>query len=84
MGHYSETIIIPRIGIKKMSKWFLEQRLNFIQEHLKENGEINRKTIMDKFDISIAVASHDLKKYQNQNPNAITYNKQKKKYLVKT
>ena len=40
MGHYSETIIIPRIGIKKMSKWFLEQRLNFIQEHLKENGEI--------------------------------------------
>jgi DeoR/GlpR family transcriptional regulator of sugar metabolism len=67
-----------------MSKWFLEQRLNFIQEHLKENGEINRKTIMEKFDVSVAVASHDLKKYQDKNPNAIHYDKQIKKYLVKT
>lgn len=67
-----------------MSKWFLEQRLNFIQAYLLEKGEINRKAIMEKFDVSIAVASHDLKKYQDKNPSAITYDKQKKKYLLKT
>jgi hypothetical protein len=65
-----------------MSKWFLEQRLNFIYDHLFKNEEINRKNIMDKFDVSVAVASHDLKKFQDQNPNTIFYDKNKKKYLL--
>ncbi len=65
-----------------MSKWFLEQRQNYISEHLQIFGEINRKDIMEKFDVSVAVSSCDLKKYQDKNPNKIYYDKNKKKYIL--
>ena len=65
-----------------MSKWFLNQRMNYITQHLQKFGEINRKDIMEKFDVSVSVSSYDLKNYQNKNPDVMTYDKNKKKYIL--
>jgi len=61
--------------------WAADQRQLFIRERLNERGYINRKDIMTQFDISVAQASLDLKRFVDENPKAITYDKTAKRYV---
>lgn len=63
-----------------MSKWFQIQREAFIQQVVDWGGRINRRDIMDKFDVSAAQASIDLNRFIEGNPQALTYDKKAKCY----
>lgn len=65
-----------------MSKWFKEQRIKYIEEHLLQHKSINRENIMKKFNVSIAIASRDIKHFKALNPEKIIYNNSSKKYEV--
>lgn len=65
-----------------MSRWFQDYRQAHIIETLKAQGWIQRADIAERFDISIAQASIDLRRYQAENPGAIAYNKTTKRYEV--
>ncbi len=60
--------------------WFGDQRQKWIAETLDIFGFINREHIMRKFGVSVPQASADLRDFQKQNPEAITYNKSAKRY----
>ena len=60
--------------------WAQDQRAEFIANRLKTEGFIQRKHIVDKFSISIAQASLDLRWFIATNPDAMRYNKTNKRY----
>lgn len=61
-------------------RYFERQRHEFITQFIKEHGWINRPAICEKFGISLMQASHDIKKWQELNPEWIAYNTVSKRY----
>nr|WP_320048778.1 WYL domain-containing protein [uncultured Desulfuromonas sp.] len=67
---------------KENVKWGVRQRLEFMERHLYWQGQINRKTIMDKTGVSKAQASLDLALYKDQAPENMTYSLSDKTYYL--
>lgn len=63
-------------------KWGIKQRLEFIEYRLFWEGTINRKDLVDTFGVSVPQASADIKKYKQNAPGNIYYDKSQKRYLV--
>jgi hypothetical protein len=63
-------------------KWGIRQRLEFIEYRLFWEGTINRKDLIDTFGVSVPQASADIKKYKENAPGNIYYDKSLKRYLV--
>ena len=67
-------------GEDKELRHFEKLRQQFIADHLKKHGVINRADIMEAFDVSTPTASLDLSKFRKANPKAIVYNYQLKQW----
>lgn len=63
--------------------WFERKRIEWIHESVRIFGFINRKHIMNKFGVSSAQASHDLKQTMRLHPNLMQYDLSKKTYTEK-
>jgi len=63
-------------------KWGIKQRLEFLEYRLFWEGTINRKDLIDAFGVSVPQASADIKKYKQNAPGNIYYDKSQKRYLV--
>ena len=63
-------------------RWGIEHRLKFIDFRLYWEGRINRKDLTEYFGISVPQASADLRKYQEEAPNNIEYDKSGKFYFA--
>lgn len=63
-------------------RWGIERRLAFIDFRLYWEGRINRKDLTEFFDISIPQASTDLRKYQEEAPDNVEYDKSGKFYYA--
>lgn len=63
-------------------RWSIERRLAFIDFRLYWEGRINRKDLTEFFGISVPQASADLRKYQEEAPNNIEYDKSGKFYFA--
>jgi hypothetical protein len=64
-----------------VSKWFFNERQRFIKGRIKTYGCINRKEIMDYYDIGSASASRDIKHYLKFDKE-VTYDVSLKKYVT--
>ncbi|WFB36809.1 WYL domain-containing protein [Kiritimatiellota bacterium B12222] len=60
-----------------------QERLNFIEYRLYWDGEISRNDLIEKFQISPAQATLDLKSYQEAAPKNIEYSVTSKRYIPK-
>lgn len=60
--------------------WAQKQRIDFIQERLLKSGHVNRRELMEKFGISIATASADIRTFRGFYPKAARYNLSTKRY----
>lgn len=63
-------------------RWGIEQRLEFIEFRLFWEGGINRAALKQQFGISIPQASNDLRRYEEQAPGNLTYDKSLKRYFA--
>lgn len=59
---------------------FEKLRQQFIADHLKKHGVINRSDIMNAFGVSTPTASLDLSKFRKANKKAMVYNYQLKQW----
>ena len=64
--------------------WFVDRRMEWIAETLRVFGYINRCHIERKFGVSTPQASYDLRLFQEQNPDAMTYDRITKRYVATT
>lgn len=60
----------------------IQKRLKFIESRLYWEGVIRRKHLEDFFEISTPQATQDIKKYVEEAPDNIIYNKKSKQYEV--
>jgi hypothetical protein len=65
-------------------RWGIEQRLEFIEFRLFWEGGINRSALKEQFSISIPQASNDLRRYAEQAPGNLVYDKSLKKFFAST
>jgi hypothetical protein len=65
-------------------RWGIEQRLEFIEFRLFWEGGINRSALRQQFGISIPQASNDLRRYAEQAPGNLVYDKSLKRYFAST
>jgi hypothetical protein len=65
-------------------RWGIEQRLEFIEFRLFWEGGINRSALKEQFGISIPQASNDLRRYAEQAPGNLVYDKSLKKFFAST
>jgi hypothetical protein len=72
------------VGPERDNRWGIEQRLEFIEFRLFWDGEINRSAITKQFSISIPQASNDLKRYAEQAPGNLLYDRSLKRYFAST
>jgi len=63
-------------------RWGIEQRLEFIEFQLFWEGGINRSSLRQQFGISIPQASNDLRRYEQQAPGNLLYDKSLKRYFA--
>lgn len=63
---------------------FEKLRQQFIADHLKKHGTINRADIMGEFGVSLQTASTDISKFRKANKKAMVYNYQLKQYEART
>ncbi len=61
-------------------RWFASHRQDFIKEHLSKNETINRSDIIDKFGVTLVVASKDIGLFKERNPGALEYDLNAKVY----
>jgi len=61
-------------------KYAEKQRHLFIREVLEEQGFINGKDLIEKFEMGSAQASRDLTKFKQLNPDAMEYNLSTRRY----
>jgi hypothetical protein len=59
----------------------MRQRQDFIRAHLETFGMIRRQEIVDRFEVTIAVASADLQTFIAEHPDAIDYDRGVKRYV---
>jgi predicted DNA-binding transcriptional regulator YafY len=62
-------------------RWGVLQRLEFIEFRLLWEGRINRKDIIEQFQVSVPQASHDLKQYKKRAPGNMRYDRRAKQYF---
>lgn len=67
---------------RKKLRWFLEQRLRFIDSRLAREGRINRSDLVSFFGISVPQASSDLAEYQEMARGNAVYDKARKAYVA--
>jgi len=65
-----------------MMRWAVKQRMEFITEKMSVVGCINRKDLMDEFQIGPAQATNDLGMWQKLN-RPLVYNMTRKRYEEK-
>jgi hypothetical protein len=75
------TSVMTTVGPERDIRWGIEQRLEFIEFRLFWDGEINRSGITKQFSISVPQASNDLKRYAEQAPGNLVYDKSLKRYV---
>lgn len=63
-------------------RWAQKQRAEFIANHLRKHGAINRRDLIGKFGISTPQASIDLRNYMAANPTAVRYDLTRKAYVI--
>jgi hypothetical protein len=61
-------------------QWAGLERLRFIESHAFWLGVVNRSAVIDVFGISSAQASGDFQSYHEVNPEALSYNLNRKRY----
>lgn len=61
-------------------RWFEKTRLEWIGQRLAAKGHIQRKDLMQKFDITEATASKDLNNFLRERPDLMEYNLHTKRY----
>lgn len=61
-------------------RWAEEQRSIFIDDVIRRKQHISRRDLMDKFSISPATASRDLRAFTKEYPNLLIYNVTTKRY----
>ena len=62
--------------------WFMRQRQDFIRAQLETFGMIRRQQIVDRFEVTIAVASKDIQDFIAAHPDAIDYDRTAKCYTL--
>jgi len=62
-------------------RWAQQQRIAFIGERILANNTVNRGDLVEKFGISIAQASVDLRYFNETHPGAMRYDAHNKAYL---
>lgn len=65
-----------------MSRWFIDHRQQFIADTLRVFGQINRSTLMDRFDISLQQASADIQLFLKTKPDAMFFDGRAKCYVL--
>lgn len=60
--------------------WFKDQRQDFIRAQLKTYGMIRRQQIVEKFGVTIQVASKDIQEFIESNPGLVDYDRKAKCY----
>lgn len=60
--------------------WFMRQRQDFIRAQLETYGQIRRQQIVDKFEVTVLVASADIQAFIAAHPDAIDYDRSAKCY----
>lgn len=70
----------PYLGISKMS-WSLKRRLEFIDFRLAWYGRINRKDLVERFQMSPPQATNDLERYAQEAPGNVRYDAVLKTFL---
>lgn len=60
--------------------WFKRQRQDFIRAQLETFGMIRRQQIVDKFEVTLAVASADIQAFIAAHPGTIDYDRTAKCY----
>lgn len=63
-------------------RWGIERRLEFIEFQLFWEGGINRSALKEQFGISIPQASNDIRRYAEQAPGNLVYDKSLKKFFA--
>ena len=61
-------------------RWFEQHRQDWIAEVIDVFGFINRDHLVRKFGVSVPQASKDLQRFQRDNPGAMIYNVNAKRY----
>ena len=64
-----------------MDRWYLAQRMQFIENALEVFGFINRGHLRRKFGLSDAQAALDLREFQKRKPNLIRYDPKQKAFV---
>lgn len=62
--------------------WFQQQRQDFIRAQLEAFGMIRRQQIVDKFEVTIQVASADIQQFLSEHPDLIDYDRSAKCYTL--
>lgn len=65
-----------------MSQWFINHRQGFIADSLRLFGQINRATLVERFNISAPQASMDIQRFLRENPDAMIYDGRCKTYVA--
>jgi hypothetical protein len=60
--------------------WFMKQRQDFIRANLAAYGMIRRQQIVDRFEVTIAIASADIQAFIAAYPDLIDYDRSAKCY----
>ncbi len=63
-----------------LDQWATMERMRFIERSAYWRGVVNRQDLAGVFGLSMAQASADLQKYQQENPGALLYNLNRKRY----
>jgi WYL domain len=61
-------------------QWAVMERMRFIERSAYWRGTVNRQDLARVFGLSMAQASADLQQYQQENPGALVYNLNRKRY----
>lgn len=67
-----------------MSQWFINHRQAFIADCLRIFGQVNRATLVERFDISEPQASLDIQRFLRERPDVMVYDGRCKTYVVNT
>lgn len=62
--------------------WAQRQRQDFIRANLVTYGMIRRQQIVDRFDVTMAVASADIQTFLSTHPDLIDYDRTAKCYTL--
>jgi len=64
--------------------WVKKQRLLFIHELVSGRGWFQRRDVCEKFDVTLATASEDIKLFTKLFPGKVKYDAKAKRYVKST